>query len=93
MKAQNDQDYSFYISAEYNFDERIWRSWRFEIESGWWKDSETNDYKYPILYDHMFFYNNFVKQANITGDLKELNMSQFIVRLRGSVLFYQFLPV
>ena len=80
MQAQNDQDYSFYISAEYNFDERIWRSWWFEIESGWWKDSETIDYKYPILNDHMFFYNklinnNFFKQANITGDLKELKMS------------------
>ena len=54
----NDQDYSFHISAEYVFDKRIWRSWWFEIENDWWEDSGIKDYKYPILNDHMFFYNN-----------------------------------
>ena len=73
LKVQNAQDYSFYISAEYDFDKSIWRSGWFEIESEWWKKSETNDFQYPILNDRMFFYNNFVKTTNFTGDSMKRN--------------------
>ena len=71
FRGKNDQDFDFHISAEYNFDKRIWTSSWFEIERNWWKDSKINVYKYPILNDHMFLYNNYIKITNITGDLKD----------------------
>ena len=66
LKVSDYKDYSFHISAEYDFDKRIWKSWWFEIERDFWKDSGVNDYKYPILNDQMFFYNNFNKITNFT---------------------------
>ena len=57
LKVQNDKDYAFHISAEYDFDKRIWRSWWFQIEGDWWRDSNITDHKYPILNDRFFFYN------------------------------------
>ena len=58
QKIEHDKDYAFLISAEYDFDKRIWISWSLEIESDWWKDSNNTSYQYPILKDHMYFYNN-----------------------------------
>ena len=66
LKVSDHKDYSFHISAKYDFDKRIWKSWWFEIERDFWKDSGLNDYKYPILNDHIFFYNNFNKITNFT---------------------------
>ena len=65
LTVPNDQDYSFHISAEYFFDKRIWRSWWFEIENDWWEDSGIKDYNYPILNDHIFFYNNNINVTNM----------------------------
>ena len=58
IKGQNEREFDFYISASYDFEERIWRSWWLDIEANRWKDSLTKDYKYPILRDQIIFYEN-----------------------------------
>ena len=58
IKVENEREFDFYISASYDFEERIWRSWWLEIEANRWKDSLTKDYKYPILKDQIIFYEN-----------------------------------
>lgn len=52
------RDYRFYISADYNFESRVWKSWWFEIDRDRWKESNTTDYEYPTLDDHIIFYSN-----------------------------------
>ena len=34
--TQNAKDFKFYISADYDFEKHIWKSWWFEIESDRW---------------------------------------------------------
>ena len=56
VKSMVDKTFKFYISAAYNFDKRIWKSWWLEIEDHRWQNSTTTDYKYPTLDDLLFLY-------------------------------------
>ena len=61
--TQNAKDFKFYITANYDFEKQIWKSWWFEIESDRWKDSETKDYKYPVLLDRFYFFRDPLRSA------------------------------
>ena len=61
--TQNAKDFKFYITADYDFEKQIWKSWWFEIERNRWRDSETYDYKYPVLLDRFYFYKDPVRSA------------------------------
>ena len=65
--TQYAKDFKFYITADYDFEKQIWKSWWFEIESDRWKDSETKEYKYPVLLDRFYFYKDPVRSAEQTA--------------------------
>lgn len=44
-----DKDFRFFISAEYNFETKIWKSGYFEIDKKFWKDTKTTQHRFPIL--------------------------------------------
>ena len=41
--------FQFFVSAEYNFETKIWSSWHFSIDNSHWKNSNTTSYQFPIL--------------------------------------------
>ena len=55
-KDQNVRDFRFYISANYEFKIQKWKSWWFEIEDDQWNDYGSASYKYPVLFDRLYFF-------------------------------------
>ena len=47
--VNSDKQHKFFVSAEYDFETKIWKSWYFEIEENQWQDSNTTEYRFPIL--------------------------------------------
>merc|ERR1711911_137655 len=49
FSEQLDNDFKFFISTNYNYDKRIWKSWFFEITKNDWQSTDTDNYRYPKL--------------------------------------------
>lgn len=47
--ATDDKEFQFFISAEYNFETKTWKSWHLEIDEDQWMDSNTTFYRFPLL--------------------------------------------
>ena len=46
---KNDRDFKFFISTNYNYAERIWKSGFFEITQNDWQSTNTEEYRFPEL--------------------------------------------
>ena len=46
---KNDRDFKFFISTNYNYEKRIWKSWLYEITENDWKSTDTDEYRFPVL--------------------------------------------
>ena len=55
-----ERNFKFYISAQYNFENKNWKSWNFKIQSSQWYDTNTTEYRYPPLGIGSFLYNWFI---------------------------------
>ena len=45
----DDKNLKFYISAQYSFENKNWKSWYFKIHNSQWHDTNTTEYRFPIL--------------------------------------------
>ena len=48
-KQSDEKHFKFYISAQYNFQKKSWKSWYFELQSSQWYDTNTTEYRFPLL--------------------------------------------
>ena len=78
------REFTFYISAKYNFETKIWTSGGFEIRENYWAKRNKNEPKYPILNDRLFLVRNYWTRSDhvravYCGD--DLGEKEFKVRL------------
>ena len=88
-EPQYQREFKFYISADYNFETKIWKSGGFEIRENYWAKRNENEPKYPILNDRLFLVrNDWISSDHLRavycGD--NLGEKEFKVRLLVRVL-------
>ena len=49
FSGTSERDFKFFISTNYNYDKRIWKSWLFKITQNDWRSTDTNEYRFPQL--------------------------------------------
>ena len=47
----NPKEFQFFISAKYNFETKVWKSWHFKILNNQWRQWDSNEtvYRFPLL--------------------------------------------
>ena len=45
----NDKEYKFFISTDFNYEKQKWKSGFFQINDADWQSTDTNEYRFPIL--------------------------------------------
>ena len=53
------RDFSFFISAKYDFQNRMWNSGGFEVVEKYWAERNLDEKTYPILDDRLLLVQNF----------------------------------
>ena len=84
--SNDERNFKFYTSVQYNFEKKNLKSWNFNIQSSQWYDTNITEYLFPLLGIGSFPYYWFIKYR----DLKQCaNQVKMTICYFTKILFHQ----